>query len=814
MKIKMKRFAIFSVIVTLLLSCSGKDAPETVILREGWTMTQESTGKKYNVEVPTTVAGAIAGPEGTEQPDAGLVEGGWTFSKKFNAKKGSYYTLRFEGISYRADIFLNGTKIASRDTTEGVFAVREFDVTSLIKGSNTLDVSLERAKPGELDNGFVDWNPAPVDGSMGIVRGVTLEKTGPVYIKDVYVRPVLSDDLKVADLEISYTVKNLSGNPVQAEIMGKIGKDGEFKKRYELGPLETRVIRDGFRIRSPRLWWIRELGTPEMYTLSISAKVDGSISSRRDQPFGIRRLVSVIDGNGHRKYILNGKPLLLLGGGWTDDIFLRETEESIEHQIELVKDMGLNCIRFENIWGRDSKIYDLCDRNGILVIAGWSCQWEWDSYCGIPHDDKYGCIVSPEAMDLAVRYFRDQLIFLRNHPSLAAWLSGSDRIPLPELEARYLEVLAEISPDTPYVPSASSLNTPAALSGNKMRGPYEYVGPEYWYEDKRLGGAFGFNTETSIGLNMPQLESVKRMIPEDELWPLGPGWDRHCTSAAEAMHSTGEIVKAVLRQFGPSENVEQFVERAEALDYEGTRAMFEAFRINRPVATGLIQWMLNSAWPSLYWQLYDWYGIPTAGYYGVKKSLQPLQILYNWSDSNLYLVSSAPKGRTVDATVWVHDASGALLDRYALRFDEPSGEEATPLLPLIYPGKDIFVFTELETPDGIRADNAYAIPSKGNIHDWAHSTWYQTPVLEWADKSFLAGLPEGDLSIAETGKGTATVTNCGSTPAFQIVLKLKDKDGNLVRDAFWSDNFFTLAPGQSKTVTFRGEGKIGFTSGI
>ena len=578
----------------LLLACSGG--------REGWTLTQDHTGKTYPATVPSTVA-AVLLDNGVTLSEQNL-EGSWTYRTRLDApEKGRYYTLRFDGLGYYADIFFNGRQIASQDTTYGIFAVREFDVTPLVKAHNKLEVRLERARPGDLNHGWVDWSPAPEDGSMGLVRGVSFRSHGAVSIADLYVHPILNEALDHADIEVRATLVNHAAEPVTVQLAGAV-EDQSFAKEFSLSAGDRRECRfNALEIDRPRLWWTHDLGKPELYEMSLTASLDGVLSDSAAQSFGIRKLTSRLNENGHRQYTLNGRDILVVGAGWADDRYLRDTHQSIDHQIRLVKDAGLNCIRFENIWGKDSYVYDCCDREGLLAIVGFSCQWEWASYCGIPHDDLYGCILDEPHRSLAFRYFRDQLRWLRNHPSMTAFLTGSDRIAHPELEPLYLQEFEALGLEFSYVCSAAAKTSLAGPSGNKMTGPYEYCGPEYWVDEYADGGATGFNTETSIGLNMPQQESLRRMIPADKLWPIGPEWDALCTVAGEGMHDTHVIREVVAGQYGEPSSWESFAARAQAADYTGTRGMYEAFRIRQGQATGVVQWMLNSAVPMLYWQL-------------------------------------------------------------------------------------------------------------------------------------------------------------------------------------------------------------------
>lgn len=779
---------------------------DRTVLDKGWTLRCDRTGESWPAEVPSTVAGVVF-PDDVLPADTAFFSGSWTYSLKFGVDDPSrHYLLRFGGVGYRAAISLNGQMLSSPDTTFGVFAVREYNLSGLLRRRNTLEVTLEKARPGDLNIGFVDWNPAPPDASMGLVQEVSLHCVGGVQIKDVFVKPLLSDDLASADIEVRATLCNLGQKAVRGCLKGTTdGLDFSQEIALQAGEKREIVLPAAVHLDNPRLWWSRDLGHANLYEMNLAFEADGLPLDRESVSYGVRKIESGLDELGHRFWKLNGRTMLLLGGGWTDDVLLRDSHSSLEHQIRLAAEANLNLIRFENIWGKDSYIYDLCDRYGLLALVGWSCQWEWENYCGVPHDRFYGCIDGPEMNALALRYFSDQVKRLRNHPSVIGWMTGSDRMPNPDLEIGYLDLYAKLD-NRPYVCSASGLSSLAGPSGNKMAGPYEYVGPEYWYDAAhRLGAAWGFNTETSIGMNIPQMESLRSMLGDD-IWPLGPAWDAHCTVAAENMHDTHVMQEVVAGQFGEVADLESFVARAQAIDYEGTRAMFEAFRLNDGQARGVVQWMINSAWPSLYWQLWDWYGIPTAGYYGVRKSCTPVQILYDWQNRAFSAVNSSAEDRILEASLRIFEPSGTELPGARISLELASGS-IVPLGIDLPKGKDLLVFIE----GG--ADNFYAIPAKGNVHDWAHSNWYQTPISSYADKRFLAALPQPQLKLERHG-GEFTVSNLSPYPAFQIVLKALRPDGALVPEAFWSDNFFSLPPAGSKTVSCSWDGEVQMTCGL
>ena len=797
----MKKLALLSLV--MLTSVSALAGPLTK-----WNLQREGDKTVYPATVPCTVAGVlneagVFGPNVLEEAnykaiDKSIFDDVWVFTTQFAAKMGQRHVLRFEGLNYYADIELNGKCIASADTTFGPYCVREMDVTALAKSKNTLTVKLRRAQSGDLNAGYVDWNPRPFDESMGIIRPVTLISTPDVQVQDVFVKPLVNPaDLSYAQFDAQITLVNRSKKAVKGTIEGSY-EGGSFSVPVQLAAGETKLVKVLESVPQPRIWWTAEMGSPELYHLNVAFCKGKKVSHSNQVTFGLRRIESEITPFGHRQFILNGKKVLVKSAGWTDDIFMQDTPESLEAQVKMVADMGLNSIRFENIWGKDHTIYDLCDRMGLMALVGFSCQWEWENYCGLPETKGYGCINDPKSEALAIRYFHDQVMWLRNHPSVIGWLTGSDRIPNPRLEKEYLAIYEKLD-YRPYVCSAKGLKSLAGPSGMKMEGPYEYVGPDYWWIDGNSGGNFGFNTETGPGLQIPQLESLKRMVGEKDLWPIGPNWAYHCTASSSVMNNTSFLEKAMRHAYGHVEDLSDFMRKAHAMDYDATRSMYEAFRANVPEATGIVQWMLNSAWPSLYWQLYDWYGIPTAGYYGVKAANAPVQAVYNYGDQCVYVVNDATPEACYKVRLRVYDKNSKLLrdetEQVVSRPRDPrkvgAPVEGACFLALDVTGKDY------------SATNFYCIPSELNRYKWHRADWWGIPMEESCDMRFVTYLPKTKLQMqvkAVEGGYDVTLVNNTKVIAYQNILKAENADGQLIPGAFWSDNFFTVLPGESRTV--------------
>lgn len=828
-------------LLTLLASCSNPEPQMADIrLSDGWyirssekvasdgaQLTSEDADCSlwYKAAVPSTVLGALTSDNGLYQDafmgtnykeiDREQFDTAWWYMTSFEVpalRDGQRAELSFDGISYRADIWLNGEQVASADKHFGPFRQFSYDVTDLLSEENRLAVKVYRWQPGEFNIGFVDWNPRPADESMGIFRPVWLRYSNEVSLRNPAVRSKVDTlGFDEAWLTVEATLCNSSDRPVKGNLCGKY-EEGSFSFPVELAAGETRTVKvtaeeaKKLHVKNPRLWWCHNLGNPEMYSMELSFVADGKVSDSQTVDFGIRQLGSYFNEDGYRGFILNGKKVLIKGAGWTDDIFLRNPDSRNALEVSYVKDMNLNAIRFENIWGTSQNVYDECDRQGVLALVGWSCHWEWEVYTGKPND-RNGCISSEEDMDLISESWRDQILWLRNHPSIICWYGASDMLPRPALEQRYLDILAEID-DRPYTVHAGSARSPlSGPAGMKMWGPYEWQAPNYWYSEEARGNAVGFNTETGIGAQLPVKESLMKMIPQDQLWPVGDAYDFHCTTSRDAMHSLDVLKWVIEERHGGAQSLDDFLCKAHFLDYEGTRAMVEAHRVNVPRSTGIIQWMLNSAWPALYWQLYDWYLVPTSAYWSVKKACMPQQLIYNYGNGKVYAVNDEAGDVELTARMSLYGLDGALLASEDMPVEFAAGC-SKPLFD-VPAFKDVaFMFLSLEDAEGnVVSRNDYCLSEKKDEHDWSRYRWWMTQFRQFADYTPLNSLAAADMKMSAVRKGADTVEvtleNCSDVVAFFARLSLKDASGELVVPAFWNENLATLAPGEKRSFTCR-----------
>jgi len=806
-------------------------------------------GQWYPTTVPSTVLSALVEQHVYPDPDVGMnlrsIPGtsypifenlselrmppespfrhSWWYRTEFKLPveyKGKTLCLGFDGINYRANVWLNGRQIASADKMAGTWRLFEFDVTAAARPGelNALAVEVFAPQKSDLAITLVDWGPMPPDKEMGIWRDVHITATGPVVVRF----PAVFTKLNLpatdwAELTVRAELKNLTDQPVEGVLKGKV-EAIEFSQPVKLAAHETQVVRftpENFaplKMANPRLWWPAQLGAQNLYPLDLEFAVDGQVSDSSHTRFGIRQVTSEVDAAKHRIFQINGKKILIRGAGYSFDMMLRSSPERQEAELKYVRDMNLNTVRFEGKL-EDDHFFDLMDEMGILAMPGWCCCDRWERWKAWGVEDE----------PVAVASLRDQIRRLERHPSVFTFLYGSDYAPPPEIEKKYLEVLKESDWPNPAVASAGEYTTTAGPTGVKMLAPYEWVAPVYWAIDTKRGGAFGFATEISPGPAIPPIESLRRMLPEDHLWPIDSVWEYH----AGGMSKTLKIfTEALDKRYGPSRSVEEYAQKAQVQAYEGHRAMMEAYGRNKYGSTGVIQWMLNNAWPSMIWHLYDWYLRPGGSYYGVKHACEPLHVQYSYDDRSVVVVNSyyqAFPNLKVTAKVYNLDMTEKYSKEATLAVGEDSSTRVFTLPEMEGLSGMYFVDLRLENGEHLESRNFYWLPNQTETVDFENEpesgVW--TPTKTFADYTALNSLPAVDLDVkaekkTEGAQETMTVTlhNPSRALAFAIRLKVKKIGKNItgaywyenhvddeVLPSLWEDNYFAMLPGETRQVT-------------
>jgi exo-1,4-beta-D-glucosaminidase len=749
----------------------------------------------------------------------------WWYRRQFAAP--AYYAgkiiwLNFEGINYRANVWLNGKQIANDNDVAGAWRTYEFNVTAAVKagGENVLAVQVFAPTEKDLAVTFVDWNPAPPDKNMGLWREVYLTASGRVALRYPSVVSKLNSPANdSAQLTVTAQAKNDSDQAVKGKLRGEI-EGVAFEQEVELGAHEIKDVTFTSQqfpqlvIAHPRLWWPAQMGEPHLYSLIMKFEVTGVVSDESRTQFGIREITSEINATGRREFQVNGKNILIRGGGWSPDMMLRENSQRLRDEFRYVRDLGLNTIRLEGKL-EPEEFFDLADREGILVMAGWCCCDFWEQWRHW----------KPEDFTIAQESLRDQIYRLRSHPSLVMWLNGSDHHPPPKVEEMYLEVEKRLLWPNPIVSSATGKATPVSGdSGVKMTGPYEYVAPSYWEEDTPrgpphrkecnpggCGGAYGFNTETSMGAAVPPLESIRAMVGKEHLWPIDEVWNFHAGGGNfKDIHIFSD---ALARRYGKSHSVEEFALKSQLQTYEGVRVMYEAYSRNKYESTGVIQWMLNNAWPSMIWHLYDYYLRPGGGYFGAKRAMERLHPLYGYDDRSIWLVSSQyedAQGLKLSTKIYDLDMSEKFSHEDSV--DAPADSTAKIFTLPELQGLSPVYFVALRLWDSagkLVGSNFYWLSTKPETLNWAKSSWFTTPTRSFADYTALAQLPKVTLKVREHTevRGEESVThvsleNPSRSLAFFIRLQVKRQGSDdEILPVIWQDNYISLLPGETREVS-------------
>ncbi|MBV8784083.1 MAG: glycoside hydrolase family 2 [Gammaproteobacteria bacterium] len=750
----------------------------------------------------------------------------WWYRTEFTLRDGPPGTrtlLRINGLIASADVWLNGNLVAEQAAIAGAYPVHELDVTRWAHaGSNTLALRVHPADPRmSLSIGWIDWNPAPPDNNMGPWRGVDILRTGPVQLRFPHVASVLSGDLSRAALTVQVEARNLDAAAHDVTISGVVA-GVSLRRAIHLDGGQTQVVSfssktdQALDLNHPQIWWPVGMGEHPLYRAEMTASVDNAVSDRAAATFGIRSVNSRLTPQGYFQFIVNGRPVLIRGAGWTPDMFLRDDPKRMQAEFSYVVNLGLNAIRSEGKL-EDEHFYDLADRNGILIIAGWECCDKWESWAktgGEPWnaaDEK----VAAASMTSEAR-------LMRNHPSVIGFMIGSDNAPPPTLSKIYVDTLHAADWSLPVIAAAAKGATPeTGPSGMKMEGPYAWIPPAYWYGDK-LGGAFGFDSEVSAGASIPLLEDLKRMLAPQELealWKYPQVRQFHASAAWSVFAKLESFDVALAKRYGPPKSLEDYVAKAQLDNYDNVRAQFEAFNAHidasKP-ATGVIYWMLNNAWPSLHWHLYDYYLNPAGAYFGARTANEPVHIQYAYDTRGIVLVNhTLARAAGLQAQIRVHNLDGSVPYEKRLEHLDLEGNSARQILALpALPGLSSVYFIELElaAADGRPLSrNVYWLPTHTDELDWAHSNWYLTPVTRYADLTALQALPAAASEVRatvrhEASEDIATVTltvpaSAKSVALFQHVSLRRVAGGEPIVPILWSDNDVTLWPGESVTLT-------------
>lgn len=757
----------------------------------------------------------------------------WWYRTEFEAPAdyaNKHLTLHFDGINYRANIWLNGKQIADSDTVVGMFRRFEFDVTGHVHTGAKNVLAVEVTGPGHIEDrkystkqleataGWDDHNPIPPDMNTGIWRDVYLRATGPVALR----HPFVASDLKLpsldsADLSVSVQVSNVTDQPIEGELVADVQDIPKpIRKPVRLDAKETKTVTitpaddPALHVVNPRVWWPNPMQEQPLYTLKLQFMIGDKPSDDTRINFGIRETTSYLE-DGWRQYMVNGRKVLIRGGVWmTPDMLLRLPPERDEALVRYAREAGFNMLRSEgfSIKGTPAA-YDACDRYGIMVTQ-----------------QIFGRNIPDEA--LAIACAEDMILEVRHHPSLVHFIAHDETFPTKTLDQAYQDLIAKYVPEATYQPNSGDENKTRFETGGTRTGCrflWTYADPSFYYKDyvnpNDPYDAWGFAQSGGIGGIVAPYESIRRFIPKEDMWPLwSEGMEFHTINTQNGQNARffELVVQQLEQRYGKADGIEDFCRKAMALNYDSARGMFEAWARNKYRAKGITTWKYVMAWPAVMsWQYVDWNLFVGGAYYGAKKACEPLHLQYSYDDRSVWVVNARYDDRRgLKASSVLYNFDLTEKSRKAATVDVgPDGK--THAFTIDVPPdltKTYFLKLMLDDEKGNRvSDSLYWLSTKPEKLGSINESWtdFAVQMESTADFTALSSLKsvalDGTSHFREVeGEQCAEVTvkNPTDTLAFMVHLAAtQGPGGDEVAPTYWQDNYFSLLPGESRTVTAR-----------
>jgi beta-mannosidase len=722
--------------------------------------------------------------------------------------RGRHTWLHFAGINYSAEVWVNGHQVS---TTRGAFIRGDFDVTPFVRPGYfaTLAVLVSpQPHPGVPHehtiadgvgkNGGItaidgptflstigwDWLAAVRDRDTGIWLPVTLSSTGPVVIENPFITSKLSPKLDSADLNISASLKNTSATPLTGTLIGTITgeKDAHpvsFHIQVTLDPnvytpitLDARALPE-LHLEHPQLWWPNGYGPQNLYHLTLAIELAGRTSDRDAIQFGIRKIDYQVPDSENLTISVNNVRIMVRGGNWgLDEALKRIPRERLDAQFHLHALAHLNMIR--NWVGQSTSpdFYDLADKYGILL---------WDEFFQPnPADGP-----NPDDIPTYIANVTDKILRYRNHPSIAVWCARNEGYPPKALDDQLRTLMAELDPTRLYQSNSTDGR------GVSSHGPYYWRAPRFFYDLKE-----SFKTETG-SVSIPTLESIQGMMPEKDWETINDDWAQH-DLARGAQHGD-EYPSTLVNRYGPIRNLADFVRKGQLANYEAFRAMYEGRNAQMFTATtGVLTWMSHPAQPSFVWQLYHYDLEPNASLFAVQKAAEPIHVQLNEATGAIQLINNKPEALT-NLTV------GLTL------FDAESRLAAQKIIPVAkIPANSTLNIAQLEIPAVISSIYFVKLDLLSAEDNPLSTNFYWQSFMQ-DDLTGLAALPTVDLQATATmstdGADTLiTVTLHNPTPDIALMTHLQlhqKQSGKRVLPVFYSDNYISLVPGESRTTTIQ-----------
>ncbi len=761
---------------------------------------------------------------------------------------GRHFQLIFKGINYRAAVWVNGKQIADSTRMAGMFAEYSLDISNAILAGkeNGLAVKIYpldypglpateqlKALGDFFDNGGPtgdigknvtmlcsvgwDWMPPVRDRNMGFWAPVFLRTSGGVTISEPKLVTQLPNLPDTTEAKISLNFKLLNHNA--ADENGKLtviispenftGESFQFSKNIsvpknamalvDLNPENTKEL----NVSKPNLWWPNGYGKPNLYNIRLIYSGNSGVSDDTTFVFGIRTVGSkALDVNGsyRRDFYVNGRRIHLTGGAWVPDLMLNRDSLRYDYEMHLCRNSNINLVR---IWGGGvtprNEFWDATDRYGLLV---WSDFW----VTGDTQGEFKGSPDWPLESDIFINNVKSTILRIRNHPSLLVWTGGNEGHARKELYDAMRESLISLDGTRPFIPSSSGFaklpegwkgSWPDNLpSGVYSGGPYTWKDPKDYYNRAIAGKDWVFKDETGLP-SQPPYNIMPKIIP-DLVWdknlpfPLNNTWGYHDAATGNGRYDL--YMEEMVKRFGKPSSMEEFCDKMQLMNAIGYQGIFEAAGHKLNDIGGVMLWKINAAFPSVVWQVYDWYLQTNAGYYFMQNAIEPVHIQLNLNNLDVLVINRTYKevpGLVVQADIFSLDSKSLFHFEKGIILPATSVQKSASLAKSLKGAQGVnFVVLNLKDGSGkIVSHNVY----------WLSKDEDFRTLKSMPETSLKVDVLKEGKSLAERS-WTVQITNPSDRIAFFIRPQII-ADGNEVLPSFWSGSYFTLSPQESTILT-------------
>lgn len=673
-----------------------------------------------------------------------------------------------------------------------------------------------------------DWVPPVRDRNIGIWLPVYLRTTGNVTIADPQVitqLPALPDTSR-AELSLNLKLRNRSENDEKGKLLVSItpetfkGNAVQFTREIAVGknsftqvslnPENTKEL----NISNPALWWPNGYGRPDLYRIRLQYSGNNGFSDDTTFLIGVRTVgtkatlvqpsksdKSAKDNKGfyRRDFYVNGRRIHITGGAWVPDFMLNRDSLRYDYELRLCKNSNINLVR---IWGGGvtpkDEFFEAADRYGLLV---WSDFW----VTGDTQGEFKGSPDWPLEGDVFVRNVRSTILRIRNHPSLLLWTGGNEGHARKELYDIMRESIINLDGTRPYIPSSSGFaklpegfqgSWPDNLpSGVYSGGPYTWQDPVVYYKKAMSVSDWVFKDETGIP-SQPPYNIMNRIIP-DLVWdktlpfPLNNTWGYH--DAATGNGRWDLYYNEMVKRYGEPQSMEDFADKMQLLNAIGYQGIFEAAGHRLNDIGGVMLWKLNAAFPSVVWQVYDWFLMPNAGYYAMQNACEPVHIQYNPVTGKVTAVNRTYKqylGLTAVADIYGLDSKSLFHEEKNIALNATEIRETSSLTKALAGAKSVkFIILKIRDKEGnLISHNTYWLSPDGDYKS-----------LNTMEKTVV----EASVMSTENSDGQKTwslkLTNNSGKLAFFIRPQLM-VEGKEALPSYWSAAYFSLAPSETRTI--------------